>query len=121
MSFTVMSPRNSKFSFTTNNFSIRCLWSKLLTSSLLAPSFTVTKRPLGVITCATVKFILVSKRISLLVTIPTKCLPSTTGTPEKLYFVMTASNSLTVKSGVTEIGSFTIPLSNFFTLLTSSA
>ena len=40
---------------------------------------------------------------------------------EKLYRVITSSNSLTLTSGVTVTGSLTMPLSNFLTVFTSSA
>ncbi len=64
---------------------------------------------------------LVSKRVSRPVTIPTTLPFLTTGTPLILLAWVSAINSRTVVSGVTVIGSFTIPASNFFTRRTSAA
>ena len=54
-------------------------------------------------------------------TIPTKSSPLTTGTPEILWAWVKCNNSKIVVSGVTVIGSLTIPASYFFTRRTSAA
>ena len=121
MSFTVTSPLSSNLSFTTNTFSMRCWCNNAVISLAPASSPTVTSRSLVVITVATGSLNRVSNRRSRLVTIPTSCRPSTTGTPEMLLARVTCKTSPMVASGLTVRGSRITPASYFFTCDTSLA
>ncbi len=82
ISFTVIMPVSSELPLITSTFSMRCLCSSARTSSLGAPSLTVTSCSCGVITGDTGASMRVSKRRSRWVTMPTGLFPCTTGTPE---------------------------------------
>ncbi len=92
-----------------------------LASSRLAPSFTVTSFARGVMMFFTGWSRFVSKRRSRLVTMPTTRPRSRTGSPEMRCLLVISRTSRTDILGVTEIGSFTTPLSKRLTFATSSA
>ncbi|MNC35428.1 hypothetical protein D3C75_839130 [compost metagenome] len=121
MSLTVIMPLRLNLSSTIRTFSRRCLCSSSRTSFLSAPSRTVTRRSLGVITSRTLASRRVSKRTSREVTIPTRSPFSSTGTPEMLFRRVRSNRSRTVASASMVIGSLTTPASNFLTLRTSAA
>ena len=100
---------------------MRLLCSKCKTSSRLASSPTVTSLSLPVMIEDTGLSKCFSKRRSRLVTIPTRSSPSTTGTPEILCARVSSTTAPMEVFGLTVMGSRTTPLSNFFTLRTSSA
>ncbi len=120
-SLTVIMPLRSKSSPTTSTFSMRCLCSRPSTSSLGAPSRTVTSRSRGVITADTGESKRVSKRRSRWVTMPTALPSRTTGTPEMFLARVSSSTSRIVASGRTVIGSWMMPLSKRFTRATCRA
>ena len=121
MSLTVIRPRRRNASSTTRTFSMRCLCSSASTSSSAAPSFTVTRRSLRVMMFLTGSSGFFSKRMSRLVTMPTSCSPSTTGTPEMLCPRVSCMTSRIEVCGPTVIGSRITPASNFLTSRTSAA
>ena len=84
------------------------------------PTGTVTRFSL-VIYSDTLDEVSLTKRKSLLVKIPHNLPFFTTGIPEILYFVISSQASPIVWSGSIVIGSTIIPLSERFTLSTSSA
>ena len=88
--------------------------------SRVVPRGAVMRRSL-VITSETLRFIRVSNRKSRLVRMPTSFWPLMTGTPEMRYFFIKSRASDIFASGVMVMGSMIMPLSDFFTLSTSSA
>ena len=120
MSLTVMRPRSIPPASTTGSFSIRCSWRIRLASSSVVPTGTVTSRSL-VITASIGTLRSEMKRRSRLVRIPTSFPSRVIGTPETWYRSMTLSASPTGRSGGSVTGSAIMPLSERFTLSTSSA
>ncbi len=118
ISLAVIRPRREKSPFTTRTFSMRCLCSNAVISSLLAPSLTVTSLSLDVIIFLTGSSNCVSNRKSRLVTIPTNSSPSTTGTPEISLESVRLITSLILVMGLTVIGSRITPASYFLTCRT---
>ena len=114
-------PQRSKSLLTTSNFSIRCWCSSAWTSSAAAPSPIVTRFSRVVIIVETGFSKFVSKRMSRRVTIPTRSLPLSTGTPEIPFLRVSSSNSPMLASSWIVIGSLTTPLSYFLTLRTWAA
>ena len=82
ISLKVTMPRNSCFLLIINIFSILFFRSAAITSSLVNFSYTVTSFSFGVIILETFKLRLSTNLRSLFVTIPTKILSSTIGTPD---------------------------------------
>ena len=121
MSLRVTKPLREKFLSTRRIFSILFLYRRSLITSKLSFSVAVTNFSLGVIILDTARVESRTFLKSLEVTIPTKFSFSTTGIPEILYSWVNLISSPTVLSGEIVIGSLTIPLSNFFTELTSFA
>ncbi len=121
-----MRPTQRYWPSTTSSFSMRCWCSRRFASCSPTPSCTVTSRSL-VINSTTFCFGSVANRTSRLVRMPTSLpfLPlagrSTTGMPEILWVLMSASASASVASGWMVTGSTTMPDSNFFTRRTCSA
>ena len=100
---------------------MRCWCKSRLASSCPTASFTVTKFSC-VINSDTFWLGLEAKRTSRLVKMPTSLPPfSVTGTPEILFSVIKSSASDSLASGAMVSGLTTMPLSNFFTLVTSAA
>ncbi len=121
-SLTVIRPVSLKLSSTTRIFSIRCSCISSSTSSELAPSLTVTRRSLGVITLSTDKSRRFSKRMSRPVIIPIRLFSeSVTGKPEYPSFLLNACTLPKVSLAPTVTGSETTPLSYFLTSRTCLA
>src|SRR5574340_917708 len=121
ISLTVISPRSSNASFTTNTRSRRNLCSSAIASSRLAPSCTVTSRSFGVMMLATGWSSRVSKRRSRLVTMPTTLPSSITGRPEIRFVRVMSRTWRTVICGATVMGSLTTPDSKRLTADTWAA
>ena len=121
ISLRVTRPVKLKEESTKRIFSILLSWSSFLITSKSSPSFAVTSFSLGVIISDTLAEKFCSFLKSLLVTIPTKLSSSTTGIPEILSSLVSCISSPTSLSDLIVIGSLTIPLSYFFTFLTSEA
>ena len=123
MSFTVIRPLSSSFSFSTSTRSILCSCITSRASSIPVPTGTEISFSRGAIIADTGKSKRVSKRKSRLVTMPTTLPSCTTGSPDilRLRCERSASSSPISLSGDTVTGSFTMPLSWRFTLRTAKA
>ena len=121
ISFTVIIPFKWNLELTTRTFSILFLCKSDCTVSLEAPSWTVTNLSFGVIIVETFGLTLFTNLKSLDVTIPTRFLPSTTGTPDILCLAVNSRTSFMEQSGEVTTGSEITPLSYFLTFTTSLA
>ncbi len=120
ISLMVMRPTSLPLSSTTRSFSMRRSCIIAFESSRVIPVFAVARFS-WVITDPTVWSRLVSNLRSLLVIMPTRLSPLTTGTPEILYWFMISRTSWIFRSGSMVMGLTIMPLSDFLTFLTSSA
>ena len=119
----VINPVKRPASSTIGNFSILCFCKIASASFKEVPSGAVTNLSL-VMTSPIRSLASVTNRKSRLVMIPQSlrlASLSTIGTPEMRYFLIKASASLTLLSGVRKNGSMITPLSERLTLRTSSA
>ena len=119
MSLMVMRPRRLYSSSTTSSFSMRLRWRRSFASSMLMPSRQVIS--LVVIMSATFCSRFFSKRMSRLVRMPTSRPLRVTGMPLIWCAPISSTACASFASGSITTGSTTMPLSYFFTLVTSIA